>query len=65
MMKNYRRNILSLACGLGAAAVLAGSVLAQEKIDHPGTTGEDVRYRGAPIPAPGPEAGGYSRRAGS
>ena len=22
MMKNYRRNILSLACGLGAAAVL-------------------------------------------
>ncbi len=51
MMKNYRKSILSLACGLGATAILAGSVLAQEKIDHPGTTGEDVRYRGAPIPA--------------
>ena len=52
MMKNYRKSILSLACGLGAAAILAGSVLAEEKIDHPGTTGEDVRYRGAPIPTP-------------
>ena len=50
-MKNYRKSILSLACGLGATAILTGCVLAQEKIDHPGTTGEDVRYRGAPIPA--------------
>ena len=31
MMKNYRSNILGLACGLGAAAVLAGSMLAQEE----------------------------------
>jgi len=49
-MKTFRRNAMAAACTLSSALMLAGMALAQEKSDHPSTVGEDVRYRGAPVP---------------
>ena len=47
-MKTFRSKLISVACGLATAALLVNAAGAQEKSDHPGTVGEDVRYRGAP-----------------
>jgi len=41
---------MSVAYGIVAAILLAGNAAAQQKSDHPRTVGEDVLYRGAPIP---------------
>jgi len=49
-MKNFQRRAMSVAYGIVAAILLAGNAAAQQKSDHPRTVGEDVLYRGAPIP---------------
>ena len=47
-MKTFRSKLIGVACGMATATLLGGAAMAQEKSDHPGTVGEDVRYRGAP-----------------
>jgi len=47
-MKKHTRKLISLACSVATATLVGSAAFAQEKSDHPGTVGEDVRYRGAP-----------------
>jgi hypothetical protein len=51
-MKTFRSKLISVACALASVTLLGNAVVAQEKSDHPGTVGEDVRYRGAPAMQP-------------
>ncbi len=46
-MKTFRSRLISVACGVAAIA-MSGAATAADKTGHPGTTGEQLRYSGAP-----------------